>query len=288
MKRKKLLFVTTRLFWPTDEGHKVLLYNYCKGLYEHYNYDIYLYSFLEEGQDPNDGTKPDFIKKIYTARQPNIGRKVGNVLHYSLLSQERWSFQSSMFYSKFNIRMIQKLIEKIKPDSIIVDMIRLSPYYTAIKTFEGPKILFMEDALSKRYIRQIKAASTESGIAGRFRTPNKTEKRSKRQQGRKKPNGYQLCVHIGRAGACIDGTRQRFAQQPSGAFQDERNCPPHVWQCGALYVSRCTPVCKTENRTLYQREVSEDDKWVSRANFAGTADDPAYIPAFYSHSHWRQ
>lgn len=121
-----------------------------------------------------------------------------------------------------------------------------------------------------------------------LRTPNKTEKRSKRQQGRKKPNGYQPCVHIGRAGACIDGTRQRFAQQPSGAFQDERNCPPHVWQCGALYVSLCTPVCKTENRTLYQREVSEDDKWVSRANFAGTADDPAYIPAFCNHSHWRQ
>ena len=122
----------------------------------------------------------------------------------------------------------------------------------------------------------------------RLRTPNKTEKRSKRQQGRKKPNGYQPCVHIGRAGACIDGTRQKFAQQPSGAFQDERNCPPHVWQCGALYVSRCTPVCKTENRTLYQREVSEDDKWVSRANFAGRADDPAYIPAFCNHSHWRQ
>ena len=125
-------------------------------------------------------------------------------------------------------------------------------------------------------------------IIGKLRTPNKTEKRSKRQQGRKKPNGYQPCVHIGRAGACIDGTRQRFAQQPSGAFQDERNCPPHVWQCGALYVSLCTPVCKTENRTLYQREVSEDDKWVSRANFAGTADDPAYIPAFCNHSHWRQ
>ena len=125
-------------------------------------------------------------------------------------------------------------------------------------------------------------------LLGAPRTPNKTEKQSKRQQGIKKPNGYQLCVHIGRAGACIDGTRQRFAQQPSGAFQDERNCPPHVWQCGALYVSRCTPVCKTENRTLYQREVSEDDKWVSRANFAGRADDPAYIPAFCNHSHWRQ
>src|SRR5699024_874943 len=81
-------------------------------------------------------------------------------------------------------------------------------------------------------------ATQQMGLFGRIeqrwgifrytlRTPNKTEKRSKRQQGRKKPNGYQLCVHIERAGACIDGTRQRFAQQPSGAFQDERNCPPH-------------------------------------------------------------
>src|SRR5699024_4724434 len=102
-----------------------------------------------------------------------------------------------------------------------------------------------------------------------LRTPNKTEKRSKRQQGRKKPNGYHLCVHVWRGGVCIDVNRKRFAQQSSGAFKDERNCPPHVWQCGALYVSLCTPVCKTESRTLYQREVSEDDKWVSRANFAG-------------------
>ena len=99
---------------------------------------------------------------------------------------------------------------------------------------------------------------------------------------------FQSKIPLGRAGACIDGTRQRFAQQPSGAFQDERNCPPHVWQCGALYVSLCTPVCKTENRTLYQHEVSEDGKWVSRANFAGRADDPAYIPTFCNHSHWRQ
>ena len=56
-----------------------------------------------------------------------------------------------------------------------------------------------------------------------------------------------------------------------------------------LYMSHGARLsAKTENRTLYQREVSEDDTWVSRANFAGTADDPAYIPAFCNHSHWRQ
>ena len=60
------------------------------------------------------------------------------------------------------------------------------------------------------------------------------------------PIGYQPCVHIERAGACIDGTRQRFAQQPSGAFQDEWKLSTPRLACGALYASLCTPVCKTE------------------------------------------
>lgn len=168
MEHKKLLFVTTRLFWPTDEGHKVLLYNYCKGLNEYYGYDIYLYSFLEKGQDPDKSDKPKFIKKINTAKHLTTIQKIGNVLLHSFFSSEKWSFQSSMYYSKVNIENIQKLVREIKPDSIIIDMIRLSRYICAIQNFKGPKVLFMEDALSKRYIRQIAAASSESGIAGRF------------------------------------------------------------------------------------------------------------------------
>ena len=67
--RKRLLLVSTRIFWPTDAGHKILLYNYCKGLYDHYNYDIYMYSFLEYGQTCQDEDRPYFIKKVFTAGQ---------------------------------------------------------------------------------------------------------------------------------------------------------------------------------------------------------------------------
>ena len=42
------------------------------------------------------------------------------------------------------------------------------------------------------------------------------------------------------------------------------------------------------NHILYLRGVSEDDKSVSHANFAGLADDPAYTLTFYNHEHWRQ
>lgn len=166
--KKKLLFFTTRLFWPTDEGHKVLLHNYCKGLHDSYNYDIYLYSFLEKGQDPKKGKRPDYIKEIYTAVPITTGRKIGNTLKKSLLGSDKWTFQSSMYFSPENIKKFRRLIDKIKPDAIMIDMIRLSRYYDEIVDYKGLKVLFMEDALSKRYPRQMKTNNSKASITGRY------------------------------------------------------------------------------------------------------------------------
>ena len=165
---KKLLFFTTRLFWPTDEGHKVLLHNYCKGLHEAYNYDIYLYSFLEKGQTPDNEKKPDYIKEIYPAVPVGTARKVINVLNKSLFGKDKWTFQSSVYYSDENVRQFKELIEKIHPDAIMIDMIRLSRYYDCISDFSGLKTLFMEDALSKRYPRQMQTNNSKAAITGRY------------------------------------------------------------------------------------------------------------------------
>ena len=78
---KKLLFITTRLFWPTDSGRKVSLYYYCKGLHDKYGYDIYVYSFLEHGQSEillKD--KPDFIKDVRIAASVDKASKLKNLL----------------------------------------------------------------------------------------------------------------------------------------------------------------------------------------------------------------
>lgn len=166
--RKKLLFITTRLFWPTDEGHKVLLYKYCKGLEAYYDYDIYLYSFLEAGQDPDKGEKPEFIKEIRTAVPVKTTRKAINALCHSLVGRDRWSFQSAMYYSDENAEHIRALIREIEPDAIIVDMIRLNRYFDALSEFKGVKVLFMEDALSKRYPRQLSNAGSKAEITGRY------------------------------------------------------------------------------------------------------------------------
>ena len=166
--RKRLLLVSTRIFWPTDAGHKVLLYHYCKGLYEQYHYDIYMYSFLEYDQKPGEEDKPYFIKRIFLAKQPRYLQIIGNILVHSLFGKDRWSFQSALYYSGYNRKRIEELIRKIKPDAVMIDLDRLSRYDAALKDFDGLKTIFMEDALSKRYIRQIRAVRHDSGIGGRY------------------------------------------------------------------------------------------------------------------------
>lgn len=168
MKRKKLLFVTTRLFWPTDEGHKVLLHNYCRGLYERYGYDIYLYSFMEAGQSPDQPGRPEYIKDIKVALPLNIVQKVTNGLRHCIIAKHRWSFQSAMYVSKENAEKIRSLVDELQPDAIMIDMIRTNHYYEAIADFKGPKILFMEDALSKRYPRQMQRDGSKADITGRY------------------------------------------------------------------------------------------------------------------------
>ncbi len=167
-KRKRLLLVSTRLFWPTDAGHKILLYNYCRGLYEHYGYDIYMYSFMEYGQNYHEAEKPYFIKDVFTASRPGLLKAAGNIIAHSLFGKNRWSFQSSLYYSDHNRRRIEELIGRVRFDAVMIDLVRLSRYHSALKDFNGLKTIFMEDALSKRYKRQLNAVRNDAGIGGRY------------------------------------------------------------------------------------------------------------------------
>ena len=162
-KTKKLLYITTRIFWPTDSGRKVSLYYYCKGLHEKYNYEIYVYSFLEAGQNSDlIKEKPDFIKCVNLAQPIGKFSKLKNLTIKTFLQHE-WPLQCSLFYSKDNSEKIKKLCNEINPEVIIVDMVRLAPYYDAIINLNCKKILNMDDLLSERYQRQINSNSVFKG-----------------------------------------------------------------------------------------------------------------------------
>lgn len=164
---KKLIYITTRLFWPTDSGRKISLYHFCKGLHESYGYDIYIYSFLEAGQDESLlASKPDFIKEVKIARKVSKNEKILNLFFKA--GFRRWPFQSCLFFSKSNKKHIRDFCDRVKPDAIMVDMIRLAPYWSVIKDLECKKILDLDDMLSKRYARQAENLSGKTSIFGTF------------------------------------------------------------------------------------------------------------------------
>lgn len=167
MKNKKLLFVTTRLFWPTDSGRKLSLYYYCKGIHEKYNCDIYIYSFLESGQtEKYIEKKPEFIKDVRLAKPIGKIDKIQNLATKTLVTR-KWPIQCSLYYSRQNSEQIKKYCDEIQPDYIFTDMIRTSMYYDAFRHSRALKVLDMDDLLSARYERQLHAMY-KSNISGQY------------------------------------------------------------------------------------------------------------------------
>lgn len=167
MKNKKLLFVTTRLFWPTDSGRKLSLYYYCKGIHEKYNCDIYIYFFLESGQTEKDiEKKPEFIKDVRLAKPIGKIDKIQNLATKTLVTR-KWPIQCSLYYSRQNSEQIKKYCDEIQPDYIFTDMIRTSMYYDAFRHSRALKVLDMDDLLSARYERQLHAMY-KSNISGQY------------------------------------------------------------------------------------------------------------------------
>lgn len=167
--RKKLLFITTRVFWPATSGRKVSLFYYCKGLHEQYGYDIYLYSFLEADQDAEESrkTKPDFIKDIWFANKIAKTEILANLLTKSF-SKLQWPLQCSLFYSKSNKDRIEQRITEYHFDVVITDMIRTAPYVDAFENMDCVKILDMDDLLSKRYERTLKSTASGDNFLGQY------------------------------------------------------------------------------------------------------------------------
>lgn len=152
-----------------DSGRKVSLYYYCKGLHETQGYDIYLYSFLEPGQSEKMiESKPDFIKEVRLAKPISKFSKLKSLCIRSLFW--RWPFQCSIYFSKQNKESIHSYCEDIQPDCIFVDMIRLAPYFQALKNIKCRKYLDLDDLLSRRYERQLLNKHDKGPLMGAFST----------------------------------------------------------------------------------------------------------------------
>lgn len=151
---KKVLFITSRLFWPADSGRKVSLYYYCKGLKEQLGYDVYVYSFLEGGQKADEAnSRPEFLEDVRVASPISSLIKVKNLI--SAAFNKHMPLQCALYQSADNRAALRSFCATINPDVIIIDMIRFAPYIDALDDLGCPVVLDYDDLLSKRYLRQI-------------------------------------------------------------------------------------------------------------------------------------
>lgn len=146
---KKLLFLTSRLPYPTSSGRKNVMFYYCKYLKEMYGYEIINVSFLESDDDVS--LKPDFISKTYVVDKPLIKEKLKNLFEYTII-KNKLPMQVSLFLSESAKKDICRIIDIEKPDLVMCDMVRMAEY---LKDTNIPKILDMDDLLSIRYKRQL-------------------------------------------------------------------------------------------------------------------------------------
>ena len=163
--KKRLLFITTRLFWPADSGRKVVLYHYCKGLANRLGYEVHLFSFLEGDQTPVLAVnKPSFIASVSLASPVGAAEKVANLC--SAVFNPLMPFQCCLFMSRANRHALADLIKDLKPNVVMVDMVRLAPYLDGLSTYQCAKVINFDDLLSKRYRRQI--GKTGGAILGKY------------------------------------------------------------------------------------------------------------------------
>lgn len=167
MKEKKLLYISNRVFWPPMGGHEVEMYHYCRGLHEKYGYTVDIYVFDSE-ETTHGIQQPAFLNKIYFARFISKGTKIRNIVFKSIISNDKWPIQSSLYYSNENAGQIRKLVQEQEYDLVFVDMIRLATYYHALRGINCKKVLDIDDTLSKRYKRQIASITKKTVIAGQY------------------------------------------------------------------------------------------------------------------------
>ena len=159
-RNKKLLFVTTRQFWPPSSGKEVALFYNCKGLNERFGYEIYLFCFADKKAD-KEREAPAFIHEVKYVDVPGIRRSAPRILWKSLLTGN-WPIQNALFYSPEIAVQLKAYYEDVKPDAFILDMVRLAQYIDVLPPMSIPHILIEDDFLAKRYARQLSAGQNSS------------------------------------------------------------------------------------------------------------------------------
>lgn len=160
-REKTVLFITTRLPFPTTSGRKTSLYYYCKIIKEQ-GYKLIVASF-DDNYDLK--LKPEFIDELLILPNPGKLTKLCNIIKYSFITK-KYPLQVALYYDKKIKQKIDDTVKKYNPEIVIADMVRTTEYMKDIDNVI--KVADLDDRLSLRYERQLECDINEVNPYGLF------------------------------------------------------------------------------------------------------------------------
>ncbi len=153
--KKKVLFLTSRLPLPVNDGRSYTLKQYLDTISKYC--EVAVVSLKSSKKIEN---QENYLSLVRELDYPSFFKKIFNVLTLSLY--KGYPLQVSGVYSKKSQKVFNQIVKEYQPDIIICDMIRTSLYVRRCP-FSGVKILDMDDILSKRYRTSIKSKEDALG-----------------------------------------------------------------------------------------------------------------------------
>lgn len=137
----KIFVLLSRIPYPLEKGDKLRAFNQLKYLSAHH--EIHLCALTDIPVHPDAGkTLKPYCKSLHFLPLPALSR--GLNIFRTLFNGK--PFQAGYFYNKKNQRLIDKLINDIKPDRIYCQLVRVAEY---VKHQSIKKTLDYQDVFSK-------------------------------------------------------------------------------------------------------------------------------------------
>lgn len=153
----RILILSSRFPYPLEKGDKLRLYHQLKGLAE--THEIHLFSLSELEISKEDYNEVDrHCKSITVCKISSFGSK----LHTLKGMVSSYPFQVEYFYRRKVKNRLDQAIQKIEPDVIYCQLIRMARYLEGVAL---PKVIDFMDAFSLNAQRR---SDHESGLGKLF------------------------------------------------------------------------------------------------------------------------
>jgi glycosyltransferase involved in cell wall biosynthesis len=157
---KRVLIVSTKYPFPTDDGKKTVLAGFLAYLLDRCGRDHVTYVVV--GRKGGQPAAEPACRTMWVA-PPGRLTQIWNVF-LSLCGLSQKSLQEALTYAPRIERMLAGLVSEAKPDVLLLDTLRMGQYFWGSYLPNCLRVLFMDDLFYLRFRRMLRTSATNDGV----------------------------------------------------------------------------------------------------------------------------